>query len=170
MASKNSKGKAKRSNVSAGLLMFRMKDKKLQVFLAHPGGPFWAKKDKGAWSIPKGELQGNEPILATAVREFEEEIGISPRAQFLYLGSVKQRGGKTVYAWAFEGDYDESRPVKSNMFTMEFPPGSGRIQKFPEIDRAAFFDVETAKQKINSAQFEFIKKLQIELKSKKNSG
>ena len=152
--------KAKRSKLSAGLLMFRLKEGKLQVFLVHPGGPFWARKDEGAWSIPKGEVQENEPLLETAIREFEEEIGVSVKGEFLELGSIKQRGGKTVHAWAFEGDYNESQPIKSNMFTMEFPPGSGKMREFPEIDKACFFDLEEAKRKINAAQVEFIERLQ----------
>jgi len=147
--------------------MFRIKDGRLQVFLAHPGGLFWAKKDEGAWSIPKGEVQEDEPPKATAIREFKEEIGIVPKGEFLELGSVKQRGGKTVHAWAFEGDYDESQPIKSNKFTMEFPPGSGKIQEYPEIDKAGFFDVEVAKQKINPAQAELIQRLQSNLESMK---
>lgn len=160
MALKSPREKSQRSNLSAGLLMFRLKGGKLQVFLVHPGGPFWAKKDDGAWSIPKGEVQENEPLLDTAIREFEEELGVLPKGNFLELGSIKQRGGKIVHAWAFEGDYNESQPIKSNLFTMEFPPGSGRIQEFPEIDKARFFDLEEAKRKINPAQVEFIERLQ----------
>lgn len=160
MALKKAEVKAKRPKESAGLLMFRKKRGGLQVFLVHPGGPFWAKKEEGAWSIPKGEFGGDEPPLEAAIREFKEEIGVEPKGEFLELGSVKQKGGKTVHAWAFEGDYDETRPVKSNTFTMEFPPGSGRVREFPEIDRAAFFDAEIAKQKINPAQVELIEKLQ----------
>jgi predicted NUDIX family NTP pyrophosphohydrolase len=166
MALKNPKEKGKRSNLSAGLLMFRIKGGELQVFLVHPGGPFWAKKDEGAWSIPKGEVQENEPLLDTAIREFEEEIGVVPKGEFLELGSIKQRGGKTVHAWAFEGDYDESRPIKSNLFSMEFPPGSGKIREFPEIDKARFFGLEEARKKINPAQVEFIERLQSALDPK----
>lgn len=166
MALKNPKEKGERLNLSAGLLMFRIKGGELQVFLVHPGGPFWAKKDEGAWSIPKGEVQENEPLLDTAIREFEEEIGVMPKGEFLELGSIKQRGGKTVHAWAFEGDYDESRPIKSNLFSMEFPPGSGKIREFPEIDKARFFDLEEARKKINPAQVEFIERLQSALDSK----
>ena len=166
MALKNPKEKGERLNLSAGLLMFRIKGGELQVFLVHPGGPFWAKKDEGAWSIPKGEVQENEPRLDTAIREFEEEIGVMPKGEFLELGSIKQRGGKTVHAWAFEGDYDESRPIKSNLFSMEFPPGSGKIREFPEIDKDRFFDLEEASKKINPAQVEFIERLQSELNSK----
>jgi predicted NUDIX family NTP pyrophosphohydrolase len=166
VALNNAKDKGGRSNLSAGLLMFRIKGGKLQVFLVHPGGPFWAKKDEGAWSIPKGEVQENEPFLDTAIREFKEETGIMPKGEFLELGSIKQRGGKTVHAWAFEGDYDESRPIKSNLFTMEFPPGSGKIREFPEIDKACFFGPEDAGKKINPAQVEFIARLQNALSPK----
>ena len=168
MALKNPKKKAERSNLSAGLLMFRIKGGEVQVFLVHPGGPFWLKKDEGAWSIPKGEVQENEPLLETAIREFEEEIGVSVKGEFLELGSIKQRGGKTVHAWAFEGDYNESQPIKSNMFTMEFPPGSGKMREFPEIDKACFFDLEEAKRKINAAQVEFIERLQNAISTKKS--
>jgi len=152
--------KLHRSKISAGLLMYRFRNRQLQLFLVHPGGPFWARKDEGAWSIPKGELEENEQPLEAAIREFEEEIGVKPQGNFLDLGSIRQRGGKTVYAWAFAGDYDEAKPIKSNTFTLEFPPHSGKIQEFPEIDKAAFFEVEEAKQKINSAQTEFIDRLQ----------
>lgn len=160
MALKNPKEKGERSNLSAGLFMFRIKGGELQVFLAHPGGPFWAKKDEGAWSIPKGEVQENEPFLDTAIREFEEETGVMPKGEFLELGSIKQRGGKRVHAWAFEGDYDERRSIKSNLFSMEFPPGSGKIREFSEIDKACFFGLEEARKKINPAQVEFIERLQ----------
>ena len=170
MPEQESKKKSSRSKVSAGLLMFRFKSGQLQVFLVHPGGPFWAKKDEGAWSIPKGELEENEPPIEAAIREFEEEIGVKPQGEFLDLGSVKQRGGKTVYAWAFAGDYDEAKPIKSNTFTLEFPPHSGKIQEFPEIDKAVFFEVEEAMRKINSAQAEFVVRLQKMLDSKKKSG
>ncbi len=168
MALKNPGEKIKRSKLSAGLLMFRLKGGKLQAFLVHPGGPFWARKNEGAWSIPKGEVQENEPLLETAIREFEEEIGVSVKGEFLELGSIKQRGGKTVHAWAFEGDYNESQPIKSNMFTMEFPPGSGKMREFPEIDKACFFDLEEAKRKINAAQVEFIERLQNAISTKKS--
>ena len=149
----------KRSKVSAGLLMFRRKHRKLEVFLAHPGGPFWAKKDDGAWSIPKGEIEGEGDLLETALREFEEETGIRPEGEFLPLGAVNQRGGKTIHAWAFEGDHDESSPIRSNTFNMEWPPRSGRIQEFPEIDKACFFELDAARKKINPAQAELIDRL-----------
>lgn len=166
---KNSEEKRKRSKVSAGLLMFRFEEGKLQVFLVHPGGPFWAKKDRGAWSIPKGEVEEGDSPQETALREFKEETGIEPEGELFYLGMVKQKGGKLVHAWAFEGDYDESVPLRSNVFTMEFPPHSGKIREFPEVDRASFFDSEESKLKINPAQVELIERL-IEIISNRNRG
>src|SRR5207249_10192 len=127
--------------VSAGLLMFRVREGRLEVFLAHPGGPFFAKKDDGHWSIPKGETGPGEEPVAAAVREFKEETGIQPAGELIELGSVKQRGGKIVHAWAFAGDWDETRPFRSNTFEIEWPPMSGQRQSFPEIDRVAFFSI-----------------------------
>lgn len=144
--------------VSAGLLMYRVQHAKLQVLLVHPGGPFFKNKDDGAWSIPKGEVEPGDDPLATATREFEEEIGIAPAGPFIALAPVKQRGGKVVHAWAFEGDCAPSTIV-SNTFSMEWPPRSGKQMEFPEIDRADFFDVPTAKQKINQAQVALIDEL-----------
>lgn len=167
---KNSKEKLKRSKMSAGLLMFRIRGGKLQLFLVHPGGPFWVKKDVGAWSVPKGEVRKDDSLLETAVREFEEEVGFKPEAEFIDLGEVKQAGGKTVHAWAFESDIDEKIPIMSNTFRMEFPPHSGLIREFPEIDKAGFFDAETAKEKINPAQAEFIERLRSALKSARIRG
>jgi len=125
---------------SAGLLMYRRAGEGLQVLLAHPGGPLWQHKDLGAWSIPKGEVQSGEDPFATAVREFKEETGVEPQGPFLSLGSVMQRGGKVVAAWAFAGDC-ASQAIRSNTFAMEWPPHSGRRQEFPEIDRAEFFSL-----------------------------
>jgi predicted NUDIX family NTP pyrophosphohydrolase len=136
---------------SAGLLMYRRRSGAIEVLLVHPGGPFFKNKDAGAWSIPKGELAPDEEPLACAKREFEEELGIAPVGNFVPLTPVRQKGGKVVRAWAFEGDCDPSA-ARSNTFTIEWPPRSGRMQAFPEIDRADFFDVETAKTKINVAQ------------------
>lgn len=143
---------------SAGLLMFRRRGDNIEVLLAHPGGPFFAKKDAGAWSIPKGELEPGEDPLATAKREFSEETGLPQPTDVLPLASIKHKGGKIVHAWAFEGDCEPSLTV-SNTFTMEWPRGSGKQVEFPEIDRAEFFDVETAKQKINQAQVRMIDEL-----------
>jgi predicted NUDIX family NTP pyrophosphohydrolase len=131
----------------------------IEVFLAHPGGPFFAKKDAGAWTIPKGELADGEDARACALREFEEETGMRPDAiSFIALGSVKQRGGKVVDAWAFEGDW-QGRALRGNTFELEWPPRSGRKQTFPEIDRVAFFTLEEARSKLNLAQLEFLDRL-----------
>jgi predicted NUDIX family NTP pyrophosphohydrolase len=137
--------------LSAGLLMYRGRGDGLQVLLVHPGGPFFAKKDDGAWSIPKGEADDGEDLLATACREFEEETGLEPIGPFRELSPVKLKSGKVVHAWAFEGDCDPGA-IRSNTFTMEWPPRSGRKQEFPEIDRAAFFSLEEAAKRINPAQ------------------
>ena len=151
--------KSLRSRVSAGLLMFRVKNNKLELLLGHPGGPFFAKKDDGAWTIPKGEAAPGEDLLARAQIEFEEELGIKPSGNWIELGSIKQRGGKTVHAWAFEGDLPDSFKLKSNVFEIEWPPRSGKVQKFPEIDRAEFFRDEIARRKINQAQTLFLDRL-----------
>jgi predicted NUDIX family NTP pyrophosphohydrolase len=148
-----------RDRVSAGLLLFRRAGGRLELFLAHPGGPFWKKKDVGAWTIPKGELAEGEEPLAAACREFEEETGIKPNGPFLPLGEVRQKSGKRVHAWAWEGDADATK-VTSNETQVEWPRGSGRWLTFPEIDRCAWFDVATAKTKINVAQVEFIERLE----------
>jgi len=149
----------KGSKISSGLLMYRSGLHGLQVFLVHPGGPFWTKKDEGAWSIPKGEVQEGDDLLDTAKREFEEETGTKPEGIFLPLGSIRQRGGKTVHAWAFEGDWDERRGIRSNTFPLEWPPRSGRIQEFPEVDKGAFFDADTAAKKMNEGQVELLQRL-----------
>ena len=136
---------------SAGLLMYRRRAGGWEVLLVHPGGPFWARKDLGAWSIPKGEYSGSEDALAIARREFDEELGFAAQGEFLPLVPVKQAGGKTVTAWAFEGDCDPAS-VRSNTFTMEWPPRSGRQQAFPEVDRAAWFTLDEARERINKGQ------------------
>jgi predicted NUDIX family NTP pyrophosphohydrolase len=151
--------KEKRSNISAGLLMFRRKIDVVEFLLAHPGGPFWKNKDEGAWSIPKGELQPGEDLLARAQIEFKEELGIEPSGSFLPLGSIKQKNGKTVHAWALQGDLPESFQPKSNTFQIEWPPRSGQLQEFPEIDQAQFFPEEIARRKINPAQLAFFDRL-----------
>lgn len=147
------------SKTSAGILLYRWHTGKLRVLWVHPGGPIWAKKDEGAWSIPKGEVDEGEEPLQTAQREFEEEIGVKPAGQFIALTPIKQKGGKTVCAWALEGELDVSA-VKSNTFRMEWPPKSGTFAEFPEIDRAEFFDVATAIKKANAAQAEFVMELE----------
>ena len=138
--------------------MHRIKDGVLQVLLAHPGGPFFQKKDDGGWSIPKGEPDADEDLLVTAQREFEEETGIIPTGPFIPLKPIQQKGGKIVHAWAFEGDCDP-KAIKSNMFTMEWPPKSGKQMEFPEIDRAEFFDLASARKKIKAGQEAFIDEL-----------
>jgi predicted NUDIX family NTP pyrophosphohydrolase len=154
-----------RSRTSAGLLMFRCKNGTLELLLVHPGGPFFAKKDKGSWTIPKGEINPDEDLLTRAQIEFEEELGIKPKGNWIPLGSIKQKGGKTVHAWAFESDLPPDFHVKSNAFEMEWPPHSGKREKFPEIDRAEFFVAEVARQKINPAQIPFLDHLRDLLES-----
>ena len=144
---------------SAGILLYRFVSDRLQVFLVHPGGPFFKNKDEGSWSIPKGEFADYENPLDAAKREFLEETGQSIDGNFIELTAIHQKGGKTVHAWAVEGDIDHETIV-SNTFEIEWPPRSGKKQIFPEIDRAAWFDIEAAKDKINSAQADLIKELQ----------
>ena len=146
------------AKTSAGLILYRMQSGKLEVLLVHPGGPFWGKKDEGAWFVPKGELNVGEEPLAGAKREFEEETGLKPEGEFLALGSVKQKSGKTIVAWAFEGDCDPSS-IKSNTFTIEWPPKSGRRQEFPEIDRAGFFTVTQAEAKMHPVEYPLVLRL-----------
>jgi predicted NUDIX family NTP pyrophosphohydrolase len=136
---------------SAGILLFRRTNVHPEVFLVHPGGPFWIKKDKGAWSVPKGEFTEEEEPLAAAIREFKEETGLSVSGDFIELAPVKQKGGKIVYVFALEYDPDMSQLI-SNTFTIEWPPKSGRLQQFPEVDKYAWFDLVTALEKINEAQ------------------
>jgi predicted NUDIX family NTP pyrophosphohydrolase len=146
------------AKTSAGLLMYRKRDGRLEVLLVHPGGPFWKKKDQGAWFVPKGEIEPGEDELAAARREFEEETGLKPAGEFMPLGTVKHKSGKVVVAWAFEGDCDPSS-LRSNTFTIEWPPRSGKQQEFPEVDRAEFFTAEAAKEKMIPAEFEFLLRL-----------
>jgi len=143
---------------SAGLLMYRIRDGSLEVLLVHPGGPYWKNKDEGVWSIAKGEPAPNEDLFVVAKREFQEELGFEATGDFVQLSPVKQKAGKVVHAWAFEGDCDPST-IKSNTFTMEWPPKSGKQMAFPEADRAEFFDVETARTKINAAQVGLLNEL-----------
>jgi predicted NUDIX family NTP pyrophosphohydrolase len=145
--------------LSAGLLMYRLNGGDLQIFLAHPGGPLFQKKDEGYWSIPKGEPPADEALMDAAVREFEEETGIKPHGPYIELGSIKQKGGKVVHGWAFEGDADPSQPIRSNLFEMEWPPKSGRMQSFPEIDRARFFSLPEAKKKLIDTQWPLVERL-----------
>ena len=144
---------------SAGLLMYRSQEGALEVFLVHPGGPFWAKKDLGSWSIPKGEFDPDDDPLASAKREFEEETGFAAVGEFKLLAPLKQPSGKIVHAWAFEGDCDP-KAIKSNTFSIEWPPRSGKMQAFPEVDRAGWFTIDAAKKKILKGQLGFLEELQ----------
>lgn len=146
--------------------MYRFKDGRLQVFLAHPGGPCFARKDYGHWTIPKGEIEPYENRLATAIRECKEEVGIDidPKGHFLDLGSIRQKGGKIVQAWAVEQNWDDSRLFRSNTFTMEWPPGSGKFQAFPEVDQARFFPLDEARRRIKEAQIPLLDRLEALLK------
>jgi predicted NUDIX family NTP pyrophosphohydrolase len=152
----------KKTRVSAGLMLYRIRAGQLEVFLAHPGGPFYTRKDAGHWTIPKGETEAGEELLDTAIREFGEETGlrIDPASRFVPLGAIQQKGGKHVHAWAVERNEDVPQPIRSNMHEMEWPPGSGRLRSFPEVDRAEFFPVAAAKQKIKDRQVELIERLE----------
>ena len=149
------------AKTSAGLLLFRGRGLDLEVLLVHPGGPLFQHKDDGAWSIPKGEAAPGEDLLTRARIEFEEELGIKPYGDFVALGSIRQKGGKTVHAWAVEGDLPAGFQLRSNSFTMEWPLRSGRRQSFPEVDRAEFFRGKEARCKINPAQAELIDRLAV---------
>jgi predicted NUDIX family NTP pyrophosphohydrolase len=143
--------KASRSNSSAGILLYRRSGPRLEVLLVHPGGPYWQRKDEGAWSIPKGEFDTDEDVRAAALREFWEETGVALDAPIEPLGEVRQRGGKRVTGFAVEGDID-AQSVKSNTFEIEWPPKSGKIKAFPEVDRAEWFDLAAAHDKILQGQ------------------
>jgi predicted NUDIX family NTP pyrophosphohydrolase len=145
--------------ISAGLLVYRIRDGSLQVFLIHPGGPFWDKKDAGAWSIPKGEVNAEEDPMQAARREFLEETGFEAPGPFVKLGSIKQSSQKTVEAWAMEGDYDPTK-LRSNLFEMEWPPKSGRMQSFPEADRAEWFPIHEARERILKGQLPLLDQLE----------
>ena|ERR1700733_10495995 len=143
---------------SAGVVLFRRVGGEIEVLLAHPGGPFWKNKDDGAWSIPKGEYRDDEDPLAAAKREFAEETGFTPSGDFVPLGEVRQPGGKVVSAWAVEGDFDPTN-LRSNTFSILWPPGSGKLREFPEIDRAEWFALEIARRKILKGQAELLERL-----------
>ncbi len=149
------------ARISAGLVLYRRHERELQIFIAHPGGPFFAGKDDGHWTIPKGEVEPGEDLLAAAIREVREETGIEvePGSKFIALGSIQQKGGKIVHAWAVESDWDDAQPIQSNSLTMEWPPGSGRRLEFPEVDRAQFFPVAEAKRKLKPAQAPLLDRL-----------
>lgn len=138
--------------------MYRVRDAKLEVLLVHLGGPFWAKKDAGAWFVPKGEVEPGEDELDAAKREFKEETGFDPGDELQPLGSVKHKSGKMVIAWAFEGDCDPAG-LKSDTFTIEWPPRSGKQREFPEVDRAVFFTIKAARAKIHPAELDFLERL-----------
>jgi predicted NUDIX family NTP pyrophosphohydrolase len=145
--------------LSAGLLMYRRRAGKLEVLLAHPGGPFWSRRDLASWTLPKGEIGPGEDALAAACREFEEETGFRSAPPYRLLGELRQKSGKRITAWAFEGDADPAA-LNSNLFEMEWPPRSGRRQAFPEIDQLAWFAVEEARQKLIGGQAPFIDSLE----------
>ena len=147
-----------RTSTSAGLLLFRHRGETVEFFLAHPGGPFWTTRDTGAWTIPKGLVDDGEDLIDAACREFFEETGIRPQGPFIPLGSVKQKAGKTVHAWAWEGDADPSA-ITSNTTRTEWPRGSGTWLTFPEVDRCDWFDADTARLKMNPAQAELLDRL-----------
>ena len=146
------------AKVSGGLVMYRVRDGKLEVLLVHLGGPFWAKKDEGAWFIPKGEIAAGEDEFSAAKREFEEETGFKAEGTFIALGNIRHKSGKTVHAWAFEGSCDPGA-IKSNTFSMEWPPRSGKKREFPEVDRAGWFTLEAARSKIHRDEFELLERL-----------
>ena len=148
---------------SAGVLLYRYHAGVLQVMLVHPGGPFWAKKDIGAWTIPKGQIEVNEEPLAAAKREFQEETGFAVEGQFIQLGELMQPSKKIIHVWALEGDIDVSK-ISSNSFTLNWPGHAGHAQDFPEVDKGAWFDLPTAKKKIIKGQAAFLDNLQIRLK------
>ncbi|MBS1587792.1 MAG: NUDIX domain-containing protein [Bacteroidetes bacterium] len=143
---------------SAGILVYRFREGQPQILLVHPGGPFWAKKDAGAWSVPKGEYEEDENPLDAAKREFKEELGIYISGDFIELSPVKQKSGKVVQAWAIEKSLDIG-DFRSNTFSVEWPPRSGKFKEFPEVDKAQWFAADEAKQKINPAQVAFIDEL-----------
>jgi len=144
---------------SAGLLMYRLRNDSIQVLLVHPGGPFWAKKDDGAWSLPKGIIDPGEDELLAAIREFEEETGFTVEGDFIALTPRRQPSGKIIWAWAIEGDCDPAA-MKSNTFSIEWPPRSGKMAEFPEADRIEWFDIESAKVKIIKGQIGFIEEFE----------
>jgi predicted NUDIX family NTP pyrophosphohydrolase len=149
---------------SAGLLVYRLGAQSLEVLLVHPGGPFWAKKDDGAWFIPKGEINADEAPLAAAQREFREELGFAPpEGEPLELGTVKNKGGKLIYCWALTGDLDLAG-FHSNTFSLEWPPRSGKQREFPEVDRATYFGVEQATQKMHPAELPLLERLLVALR------
>jgi predicted NUDIX family NTP pyrophosphohydrolase len=159
-------GIKKMPKTSAGILVYKYIQESVAILLVHPGGPFWAKKDLNSWSVPKGEYNEPEDAFEAAKREFIEETGFLPDGEFIRLETVKQPGGKIVHTWAVKGDFDVTE-MKSNLFSMEWPPKSGKLKEFPEIDRAEWFNVESAKLKIIKGQIPIIESLEMILENKK---
>ena len=151
---------------SAGILLYRYHNNTLEIFLVHPGGPFWAKKDLGAWSLPKGEFEEDENPLDSAKRELKEETGIKVMGNFMELTPVKQKSGKVIYAWAAKGNFNAAE-IKSNTFEIEWPSKSGKKKMFPEIDKGAWFTIAEAKKKVNEGQVPLIEELKIKLEDAK---
>ncbi len=143
--------------------MYRFSDGRLEVFLAHPGGPFCRHRDRDCWSIPKGEVEASESLLEAAIREFEEEVGVAPKGPFLELGWIRQKSGKTVYAWAFAGEWPATQILRSNTFELEWPPASGRTIQFPEVDRVGFFSLDDCRPRLKAAQHAFLDRLAAKL-------
>jgi predicted NUDIX family NTP pyrophosphohydrolase len=156
-------------SISAGLLLYRRSTSALEVLLAHPGGPFFARKDHGAWTIPKGAPEASETLAQAAQREFFEEIGIQVGGELIELGAVRQRSGKLVHAWAVLGDLPPDFVLRSNEFELEWPPGSGRVQRFPEVDRVQFFALPEASTRIIAAQRPFLERLSLQVTSASGS-
>ena len=153
----------KKERVSAGLVMYRESERGLEIFLAHPGGPFFANRDEGVWSIPKGVPEDGEDLKAAAEREFYEEVGLKPNGPYIDLGSIKQKGGKIVHAWAFKGDWVEGTVNRCNTFKLEWPPHSGKLCEFKEIDRVGFFTLEEARPRLKETQWPLVERLVQEL-------
>ena len=148
-----------KNKVSAGLLMYKIENKELKVLLIHPGGPLFVNKDKGYWGIPKGCINPGEKIFDAAIREFQEETGITVNKNnnFIELGTIIKKSGKTIHAWAFQGDFNGK--ITSNLFKMEWPPKSGKIREFPEVDKGEFFTIEQTKEKMHPPQWDFVERL-----------
>jgi predicted NUDIX family NTP pyrophosphohydrolase len=153
----------KMPRISAGLLMYKIIEGELKVFIVHPGGPFWTNKDEGAWSIPKGEVNQGEDLMVAAKREMQEETGVVAKEPFIFLGDTKLRSGKIIHAWAFEGDW--SGLLQSNYMKIEWPLHSNKIISIPEVDKAGFYSITEAKKKLNPAQFVFVERLKEHLES-----
>ena len=159
----------KSGRTSAGILLWRVRDDRLEVLLAHMGGPYWAKKDLGHWTIPKGEVEAGEELVEVARREFAEETGHElPDTQLIELGDIRQKSGKVVLGWAAQGDLDPATAV-SNTYEIEWPPRSGRMAAFPEIDRVEWFDLDMARRKLKAAQVPFLDRLEAALPSRADS-